>query len=471
MTANLAAGCDQAMALARPHRVTGGPRMVLAATVLASSLAFLDGAVVNIALPAIGLDLGAEEAALSRIVTGYLLPLGTLQLLAGALGDHYGRRRMLVAGIVVFTIASCLCAVAPGAALLMAARIVQGVGAALVLPNSLAVLGSAFRDGERGRAIGTWTAAGALASAVGPPLAGWLVDTANWRMIFLLNVPLGAAALWATLRAVPESADGELPLDGPGAVIATVALGLITWVVSQASASGLGPASAVLLLAAVAGGMALWLHERRLGERAMIPPAMFVSPAFVGLNAYTLLLYAAFGGLFVLLPFALMTEAGYTASLAGAALLPLPIVLGVASGSAGRMSAAVGWRLPLAAGAGLVALGFALLAGLGAGSYWTEVLPGLSFIAIGMTGAVAPLTTAVLASVDDRHTGTAAGFNSAISRVGSMVAIAAASTVMGQGGTLSAFHVAAGIGAALSAAAALIALGLPGAKTSIDPTP
>jgi EmrB/QacA subfamily drug resistance transporter len=425
--------------------------LVLGATVLAASLAFLDGAVVNITLADIGKTFDTTGPLLQWLVTGYLLPLSVLQLLAGALGDHYGRRSILLAGTGLFVIASVACALAAGIETLLAARVLQGVGAALLLPNSLAVLGSAFAGPERGKAVGTWTAAGAIASALGPPLAGWLVDEASWRLVFLLNVPLGVAALWLTLQAVPESANKELPLDLPGTFVVTVALASLTWAVIHWSVTGLDRMSGALIAVSIAYLSILVKIEMARGSRAMIPLAMFGSASFVGLNLYTFFIYAAFGALFVLLPYVLMVVAHYPAAQAGAALLPLPVVLGIVSRFVGRYSAAHGWRAPLSLGAAVSAVGYGLFWNVNGGSYWLEVFPGVITIAIGMAIVIAPLTAAVLSSVDDFHEATAAGFNSAISRTGSLMAIAAAGAVMigSRQSMLAAFHVAAIVGCIL----------------------
>ena len=271
---------------------------------LASSLAFIDGSVVNVALPAIGGDLHVYAAGLSWAINAYLLPLSALLLLGGAAGDHYGRRQMLIAGILVFTLASVGCALASGLDVLLACRTIQGIGAAIVMPNSLGILGSSFEGEARGRAVGTWAAAGAIASAVGPPLGGWLVDVIGWRAIFYLNVPVAGAAIAIAWNYVEESAAGEQPLDWRGAILATAALGSLAWALtlwsSHHTASfgtwvGLGAGTILLLLFVLA--------EHRLGERAMMPLSLFASRPFVGLTVLTFLLYGALGGSLVILPY------------------------------------------------------------------------------------------------------------------------------------------------------------------------
>ena len=313
------------------------PGWTIAATMLASSLAFIDGSVTNVALPAIGKDLGGGAADLPWIIDAYLLPLAALLLLGGATGDRFGRRRMLIAGILVFALASIGCAWAPGLTVLFASRALQGIGAAILLPNSLGILGSSF-DGEvRGRAVGTWAAAGAIASAIGPPLGGWLVDAVGWRAIFYLNLPVAVAAIAVALRYVEESAAGQERLDWIGAMLATTGLGALTWALtlwstrhaaSAATWTGLVVGVALLLLFVLA--------EQRLGERAMMPLTLFASRSFVGLTLLTLLLYGALGGLLVLLPYLLIVGGNYSPTQAGLALLPFAILIGTGSRLAGR---------------------------------------------------------------------------------------------------------------------------------------
>lgn len=437
------------------------PGWTIAATMLASSLAFIDGSVTNVALPAIGKDLGGGAADLPWIINAYLLPLSALLLLGGAAGDHYGRRRMLVIGTILFALASIGCALAPTLSILLAARGLQGIGAAILMPNSLGILGSSFGGEARGRAVGTWAAAGAIASAVGPPLGGWLVDTLGWRTIFYLNLPVAAAAIVVALRYVEESDPGEQRLDWLGAILATAALGTLTWALTLWSSGhvlspkiGAGLGVGIVLLLAFVG------QEHRLGDRAMMPLTLFASRPFVGLTLLTLLLYGALGGLLVLLPYLLIVGGGYSPTQAGFALLPFSIVIGTASRFAGRLSERIGPRWPLTIGPIVTGVGFALMATVApAARYWSNVLPGLVVIALGMAGAVAPLTTAVLSSVDDRHTGTASGFNSAIARTGGLIATALAGAVVAASVVqlTTAFHTAALLAAFSAVMAGIIA--------------
>ena len=443
------------------------PRATLAATILGSSLAFVDGSVVNVALPVLGADLHASPSALPWVITAYLLPLGALILLGGGLGDHYGRRRLFLIGLAIFLLASILCAAAPSLAYLLAGRWLQGLGAALLMPNSLAILGSEFSGEARGRAIGTWAAVGALAGALGPVLGGWLVDSVGWRVIFLINVPLAVGAGYLACRYVRERTESQnpAPLDLCGAALATVALGLLTWSLTEASSTS--GASSVPWMAAVAGtallGTFLWLEER-LADRALMPLGLFAAPTFVGLTLLTFFLYGSLGGLLVLLPFFLIQIEHWSAVAAGAALLPVPVLIAGGSRLMGRVAGRYGGRLPLTVGSGLVAVGLSLYARVGTAtvSYWSDVLPPTLLVALGMGACVAPLTTSVMASVDTRHVGIASGFNSAVARIAGLIATALLGFVFARQDSTQnfvvGFRTAALIGAGSAAAAAACAL-------------
>src|SRR5688572_10735688 len=338
---------------ATPH-----PRWTIAATMMASSLSFIDGSVTNVALPAIGSNLAADAGSLPWVINAYLLPLSALLLIGGAAGDHFGRRRMLVGGIMLFAAASIGCALAPNLDVLLAFRGLQGVGAAILLPNSLGILGSSFEGEARGRAVGTWAAAGAIASAIGPPLGGWLVETVGWPAIFYLNLPVAAAAVVIAMLFVDESAESRGALDWRGAALATAALGLLTWGLTLWSSSHTAtPAS----LIGVFGGLVLFLvflwGEKRLGERAMMPLSLFGSRPFVGLTVLTFLLYGALVGLLTLLPYLLIVGGDYSPVQAGLSLLPFSIVLGGASRVTGRLAERIGPRWPLTAGPIITGLG------------------------------------------------------------------------------------------------------------------
>jgi EmrB/QacA subfamily drug resistance transporter len=439
--------------------------MVLATTVLASSLAFIDGSVVNVGLPSIARSFPSHAISLSWIVSGYLLPLSALLLMGGAAGDRYGHRRMLLIGVGLFLAASLMCSAAPSLAWLLAARVLQGVGAALLMPTSLAILGSRFEGEARGKAIGSWAAAGAAAGAIGPLVGGWLIDLVGWRAMFLLNVPVAVGALVLGVRYVEDLPDagraGKAPLDWLGAVLATAGLGGLTWGLTLASGQGgwAGPAVFGILAGGLLIAWFLW-HEKKRGADAMMPLDLFTSKVFVGLSLVTFMLYGGLGGLLVLLPYLLIDLRGYSATAAGAALLPMPLVIAMTAPTMGRLAVKVGPRLPLTIGPAVVAVGFLLALRITADeSYWAATLPAMLVISLGMAGAVAPLTTAVLGSVDAPHSGIASGFNSAVARTGGLIATALASAILvaHAQALASAFHVAMMVGAATAAAASACA--------------
>ena len=413
-------------------------------------------------LPAIRESFAANGATLTWIINGYLLPLSALLLLGGALGDRYGRRRLLVIGISVFAVASLLCAAAQNVTWLLAGRVLQGTGAALLMPNSLAILGATFEGEARGRAVGIWAAVGAAAGAIGPVLGGALIDLTGWRAIFLVNIPLAAAAIYLGWRYVPDDRNvSARSLDLAGATLASVALTALTWALTVASsAESLGPQHWASLGAGLAALVAFIVIERRRGPSAMLPIALFSSRTFIGLTMLTFLLYGAMGGLMVLIPYALIELHHYSATAAGAALLPLPIIIGLLSPTMGRVAEKIGPRLPLSIGPLIVAGGCLLaMAIAGNGTYWRTIFPALAVIAVGMAGAVAPLTTTVLSSVQGGHVGVASGFNSAVARMGGLIATALLSAVMGSMGAQHAqwFRFAAAVGAVAAIAAGISA--------------
>ncbi len=479
MTASLAGPCDRAAAGATRHAGRAHPRATLAATILGSSVAFIDGSVVNVALPALGRDFGAGAAGLAWTINAYLLPLGALILIGGGAGDHFGRRLLFLIGLATFSVASVACALAPDLAWLLGGRSLQGIGAALLMPNSLAILGAAFSGEARGKAIGTWAATGALAGALGPLVGAWLVDTVGWRTIFLLNLPIAAAAGYLAWAYVDETRDADRsPLDWAGAALATAALSLLTWSLTAASATP--AASPGIWMAAAAGAVLLggfvWLESRR-GDRAIMPLSMFGTRAFAGLTLLTFFLYGSLGGLLVLLPFMLIKVAGWSAVAAGAALLPVPLLIGVGSPMMGGVTGRFGGRWPLAIGSGVVAIGLALYTRVGPGpvGYWTDVLPATAFVGLGLAVTVAPLTTTVMASVEPDHVGTASGFNSAVARIAGLVTTALLGFVLALQGSpeafMAAFRIAAGVGAASAALAAGCAVVLIGSRAPIPDRP
>jgi EmrB/QacA subfamily drug resistance transporter len=437
------------------------PKLVIATTILASSLAFIDGSVVNVGLPAIGASLHAGAEQMQWVINAYLLPLSALLLLGGAAGDRFGRVRLLVIGILIFGAASIACAFAPTLGVLLFARGMQGFGAAALMPNSLAILGNSFSGQARGRAIGIWASMGAVMGAAAPVLGGWLIDTAGWRWIFGINIPfvLGAIVLaLAFVREAPATTKPQ-PLDIVGGMLATGALGCLTWglTVGSGHSGWTFPAILSTVSGATLFAAFVWTEKRR-GESAMMPLALFASESFIGLTLLTLLLYGALACLLVLVPYVLIRSAGYSGAAAGAALVPLAIVLALLSPAIGKLSGRIGPRMPLTIGPLVVALGFLLTLRIGRhGAYWTTIFPALLVIAVGMSGAVAPLTTAVLSAVDSRHVGSASGFNSAVARTGGLVATALVGSVLGAVGDalISEFHIAA-------VACALAALGAAG---------
>jgi EmrB/QacA subfamily drug resistance transporter len=406
-------------------------RWVLPATILGSSIAFIDGSVVNVALPAMQRDLEAGLGTMQWVVNGYMLTLASLILLGGSGGDRFGRRRVFMIGLAGFAAASLACGLAPSAPWLIAARLAQGAAAALLTPASLAIIGAAYRGKARGKAIGTWAAAAALTTALGPPLGGWLVDTVSWRAIFFINLPIAAAALLLARKLAPDGAnESSEPLDGSGAAFAFAALGLLSYGFI-ALGEGQRNTGALALAAALP---VIWLFLRReAGAKApMIPLGLFRNRTFSGANALTLLLYAALGGALFLLPFLLIQVHGYSAMAAGAAFLPFSVIMGAGSRWSGGLVERFGARPPLVIGPAITGAGFAILAFSGSDPiYWTGFLPGLTVIGVGMTIAVPPLTTTVFDASPDERSGTASGINNAAARAGSLVAVAALGLAFG----------------------------------------
>ena len=402
-------------------------RLTLAATILGSSMAFIDGSVVNIALPAIQQALHADAASTQWIVNAYLLLLGALVLVGGSAADLYGRRRIFLLGVIIFTAASVACGFAPDITVLIISRAVQGLGAALLTPASLAMLGATFDQHERSHAIGIWAGAGALTAAAGPLLGGYLVDQVSWRAIFLLNVPLAVAAAGLAIFFACESRDQEAKrLDWSGAVTIAIGLAAITWGLSAIPTLGFRDKAVLgaLALGAVflAGFVAI---EARSHERAMMPLSLYRSRNFSATNALTLLLYFALGGAMYYLPFGLIRLGGYSATQAGASFLPFALIMGFGASFAGALSDRFGPRLSLTAGPLIAALGLVQLAFTDlAKPYWSGVFPAMCVLAIGMTIAVPPLTSTVMASVGQAHAGLASGVNNAVARIAGLLAVA-----------------------------------------------
>jgi EmrB/QacA subfamily drug resistance transporter len=435
MPGNALSPCDEGFIRAQRAAATAaGPAarrgLALAATVLGSSMAFIDGSVVNIALPAIQRDLAGSSAGLAAmqwVINAYLLALGSLVLVGGSLGDRFGRRTVFIIGIALFTAASVACGLAPGTGALIAARALQGVGAALLVPASLAIIGNVFEGEARGKAIGTWAAWAAITGAAGPVLGGWLVDAVSWRAIFFLNVPLAAATVWLALRAVPDSRDPDAPrhFDWLGVLLVASGLGALTYGLTLAPERGWSHAR-VLLPLALGAAMLVAFGVAQLRVRApMMPPSLFRSREFVGTNLLTLLLYFALGGVLFFLPFVLIGAFGYSATAAGATLLPFSIILGLLSSAAGQAMERFGARRMLIGGPALAAAGLALMALPGVGwSYWAGFFPAMVVLGLGMTIAVAPLTTTVMNAVPTAHAGVASGVNNAVARIAALLAVA-----------------------------------------------
>ena len=408
-------------------------RFVLAATVLASAMAFIDGTVVMIAVPIIQSGFGASFPQMQWVLNAYTLMLGALILVAGGLGDRVGRRRIFVIGIVVFAAASLVCACAPNVEILIAGRAVQGIGGALLVPQSLAIIAATFPREVRGRAIGFWAAASAVTTSLGPPLGGFLIDTMSWRVAFLMNLPLSAAALWLTFAHVPESRDTSAsgPLDWAGSVLAAASLGALTYGLTALSGEG-ATAKAVVpsIVAAAIGVVIFWRVERRAAN-PILPGILFRSRPFLIANILTLFLYGALAGVLFLLPFDLIERRGMAASAVGAILLPFGLIIGLLSRVSGGLADRYGARSFLVGGSLVVAAGAAGLA-FNIENYWVGVFLPVTVMALGMAAVVTPLTTVVMNSAPDAQSGSASGVNNAASRIAGLIAVAALGAVAAQ---------------------------------------
>lgn len=451
----------------RVHLRTAAGRGVLATTVIGTGMAILDGTVVNVALPRIGHDLHASVAGLQWIVDGYLLALAGLVLVAGALGDRYGRRRVYVVGVAWFGVASLLCGVAPGIGTLVAARVLQGVGGALLTPGALAILESTFARADRARAIGAWTGLSGVATILGPLVGGLLIQAWSWRLVFLINPPIAVVCLLLALRFVPESRPARDRRTGVlGSALGVLGLAGVTALLVVA------PTTDPLPLAAGAlgvGCLVAFAGTQRWGRHPLVPPSLFADRTFTLSNVLTLLVYAALGGFTLLMPVQLQVSLGYPPTLAGLSGLPTTVLMLLLSSRSGRLAQRIGPRTQLVVGPLLLAAGMLLLRmAVPGASYLTGVLPGVLVFGLGLTTLVAPVTATVLAAAPEEHTGVASGVNNAVARAGGLLAVAVLPAVTGLSGgayadparLTASFRLALLVCAGMSVVGALLAFGV-----------
>jgi len=400
---------------------------MIAAASLGSGMAFLDSTVMNVALPAVQTNLELSARQVQWVFGAFAVVLAAFLLLGGTLGDHYGRRRIFVMGATIFAFASAWCALAPGPAQLISARAVQGMGGALLVPASLAIIGTSFGGSQRAKAIGLWGALSSLAMAVGPVLGGWLVEVVSWRAAFLITPAMALVAIPIALSHVPESRDPEAhKLDLIGAAVAALALGGIVYGLIESSASGF--AEPVVLAALLLGTLALstFVFVERRERDPMVPPSLFRSRNFDGANLVTLLFYMSLTGSLYFVPFLMMQVHGYSAFVTGSVFLPFVAMALLLGRLSGRVGARFGTKAPLVASSLAAGVGYALFALVGVehGSYWTSFFPAMLVQGFGMALIITPLTTVALGSVEDEHSGLASGVNNVAARVAAPLAVA-----------------------------------------------
>jgi EmrB/QacA subfamily drug resistance transporter len=406
---------------------TAKGKWVVAATVLGSSMVFLDGTVVNVALPRIGSEFNAGISELQWVLNSYLLALAALILLGGSLGDRFGRKRIFVIGAAWFTAASALCGLAPTVEWLIAGRVLQGVGGALLAPGSLAILEAGFAREDRGRAIGIWSGLAGVSTAIGPPLGGYLIDAVSWRAVFFLNIPLGIAVVLVSLRHIPESRDKSLvgAVDYAGAGLAVVALGGISWALIEGPGRGFGAPVVVVALAVGLVAVGLFMWRERSAKEPMLPLELFRSRTFTAANLLTFVVYGAFGGALVLLTVLMQTGLGYSPLVAGLATLPVTFVMLLFSARSGALAQRIGPRLPLTVGPLVLAASLLAMSTIDTdSSYLTSILPSVLLLSVGLVIVVAPVTATTLASAPDERAGVASAVSNAVSRTGQLFAIA-----------------------------------------------